>query len=142
MRGDRIAVYTGTTDSFSATTSGGFAAPAQGRRASSDQSAVATGPAPTSVILVEGDAATAQPAATPAAISEAATPAATQQVSAQVLMSSSLYAFPGPSEADVWLTSQEQTLGRETRTDTKYEQVTEGPSFGDASATFSVSQPL
>ena len=69
-RRSRIGLFTGTTDVFSATTSGTFTQARRQRRTDQPNGADAAEPAPTSVIAIEGES--------PAP--EEATPAPTQPV--------------------------------------------------------------
>ena len=57
-------------------------------------------------------------------------------------MVSALYAFPGEAEAESWFSAQqERLLGQETGA-TTFTEVTDAPTFGDASATFATRRPV
>ena len=77
--------------------------------------AEAESPTPDGVIIVEGETPAPAPAATPppAATSEETTSdprTGAEQQSAQVFMTSALYAFPGDAEADAWLNAPARAL--------------------------------
>lgn len=137
-RGSRVALYTGTTDVFSATTSGTFTHDAAARRADQPNRVNAVQPAPTSVIGVEGESPSPE-AATPAprAQSQSESESETAPASAQVYFLSSLFAFPAPADASSWLESQRQAiLATGDNAQTKLTPVEEGPKFGDETYTF------
>jgi hypothetical protein len=129
---NRLELFTGTTDAFSATTSGTFAA----RNRNDQAEAPTAAPPPTSVIGIEGEQPAAQPATpAPAAGEEAA-------ATAQLFMTSALYAFPGETEADTWLSNQRDNLRSGAASGATFSEVGDAPTLGDDSATFSVRQPI
>ncbi len=136
-REGRVELLTGTTDAFSSTTNGTFAI---GGANESDREARATprvAPAPTSVIMIEGEPTESVVVSTPQAIESASDEEAEEQKSVQVFATSALYAFPGDAEASAWLTGNQERLaaGAASGTGTLIE-VPEGPALGDDSVTF------
>jgi hypothetical protein len=127
----RLELFTGTTDAFSATTSGTFAA--RNRNGQAEEPASP----PTSVIGIEGEQAAPQQPATPAP--EAA---GGEAASAQLFMTSALYAFPSDAEADAWLSSQRDRLGSGAAGGATFTEVADAPALGDASATFATRRPI
>jgi hypothetical protein len=135
-RASRVALFTGTTDAFSSTTNGTFALDASARQSHGldpEGQVEAARPTPTSVISIEGE---------PAEPPVVSTPEPTMVVdrgpeTAPVFMTTSLFAFPGEREADTWLEAQRDGLvaAATTRAGT-FTEVPEGPSLGDADATF------
>jgi hypothetical protein len=140
-RASRVELFTGTTDAFSSSTSGAFALVEPGERAGGDRSGqVATAvPTPTSVIRIEGE-----PAA-PAVVSspEPTVVVDTEPDTTQVFVTTSLFAFPGETEADTWFETQRDGLltGGTTGSGT-FMDVPEAPSLGDAAATFATSREI
>lgn len=135
-RDARIALLTGTTDAFTATTRGTFAeSPRRRDDANETPAPDAAVPPPTSVISIEGEA-----SATPASPQVAAADVA--QPTAEVAMSSTLYAFPGDVEADAWLASQRASLA-ETRTQegATYSELPDAPALADDAAMYAVERP-
>jgi hypothetical protein len=137
-RQSRVELFTGTTDAFSSTTNGTFALDASARpsRGANPPAQVeAAPPAPTSVISIEGEPAeSAEPAVVrtpePAVVE-------TEPDTALVFMTTSLFAFPGEPEADTWLKSQRDSLiASDTTSAGTFTEVPDGPSLGDAAATF------
>ena len=136
-REGRVELLTGTTDAFSSTTNGTFAI---GGANESDRESRATpqaAPAPTSVIMIEGEPTESVVVSTPQAIESASDEEAEEQKSVQVFATSALYAFPGDAEASAWLTGNQERLaaGAASGTGTLIE-VPEGPALGDDSVTF------
>jgi hypothetical protein len=131
-RESRIALFTGTTDSFSSTTNGTFALGNRNQDAAETEPAESAAPTPTSVIAIEGEVAEQVEVATPAATTAVEEMAPT----AAVLMTSALYEFPGTGEADTWLAEQRERLVGQAGDDGTFTEVSEAPSFGEASATF------
>ena len=135
-RSSRIGLYTGTTDVFSATTSGTFTQDSAARRTNQPDRVKAVESAPTSVIGIEGESPTPE-AATPAPAQPAQSATESDTASAQVYVLSSLFAFPAPADASSWLESQRQAiLASGDRGQTKLTPVEEGPKFGDETYTF------
>ena len=134
----RIALFTGTTDAFSSSTSGTFSQGPAGQPGDADEPDAQAPPTPTSVISVEGQD-EAQTAATPPSI-DATAP---QGETAQVFMVSSLYEFPGDTEADTWLVTQrDRLLAEQSEGDTTFTEAPDGPALGDSSATFAARRNL
>jgi hypothetical protein len=135
-RASRIKVFTGTTDAFSSSTSGAFVLGEPGQRAQGAEQArpVATAaPTPTSVIQIEGES------AAPAVMNppEPTVAVDTEPDTIQVFLTTSLYAFPGDTEAATWFETQREGLLTGATTDAgTFTEVPEPPSFGDAAATF------
>ncbi|MBW3633738.1 MAG: hypothetical protein KY456_12000, partial [Chloroflexi bacterium] len=137
-RESRIALFTGTTDAFSSTTSGTFTQGRSGQPGEADEPDAQAPPTPTSVISVEGQG-EAETAATPPAIDSTAAQAET----ARVFMMSTLYEFPGDTEADTWFVTQHDRLRAEqSEGGTTFTEVADGPNLGDASATFAARRNL
>jgi hypothetical protein len=60
-----------------------------------------------------------------------------------VFYTSALYRFPGESEADAWLTAQTDRLRAAAESGTSaVREVTDAPTFGDASAAFATRRPI
>jgi hypothetical protein len=135
-RATRIDLFTGTTDAFSSTTNGAFALDEPGQQAQgterSGQIATAA-PTPTSVISIEGESAVPTAVSTP----EPSVGIDTEPETTQVFVTTSLFAFPGDTEADTWFETQRDRLltGATTSAGT-FTEVREAPSLGDAAATF------
>ena len=137
-RESRIALFTGTTDSFSSSTSGTFSQDSAGQRGEAAEPDAQAPPTPTSVISVEGQDQAETPA-TPPSIDATAAEAET----ARVFMVSSLYEFPGDTEADTWLVTQrDRLLAEQSEGDTTFTEVPDGPALGDAAATFAARRNL
>jgi hypothetical protein len=135
-RASRIELFTGTTDAFSSSTSGAFALGEPGQRAQGSERSgpVATAaPTPTSVISIEGEPAAPAVVSTP----EPSVAVDTEPDTTQVFVTTSLFAFPGDTEADIWFETQRDGLltGATTGAGT-FTDVPEAPLLGDASATF------
>jgi hypothetical protein len=140
-RASRIALFTGTTDAFSATANGAFVrgdpGPQAGASARSGPVATAA-PTPTSVIRIEGESVST---AAPAVVS---TPAPTVAVDTdtgpdpiQVFVTTALLAFPGDTEAETWFETQRDGLLTGATTDAgTFTAVPQAPSLGEAAATF------
>jgi hypothetical protein len=135
-RASRIDLFTGTTDAFSATTNGTFvldASARQSRGADPPGQVEPALPSPTSVISIEGES------AAPTAVS---TPEPTVAVEAepdttQVFATTSLLAFPGDTEAEMWFRAQrERLLTAATTAAGSFTAVSDAPSFGNEAATF------
>jgi hypothetical protein len=137
-RESRVALFTGTTDAFSATTNGTFSQDGSPQRAETAAPEEPAEPTPTSVISVEGQASQPETPATPAQGDQSAAEAAT----AQVFMVSALYAFPGDAEAESWFTAQQERLRAQETGATTFTEVAEAPTLGDASATFGTQRPV
>jgi hypothetical protein len=135
-RAGRIEVFTGTTDAFSSSTSGAFVLREPGQRAQGAERAGPVAPAaptPTSVIQIEGESAAPATVSTP----EPTVAVATEPDTIQVFLTTSLYAFPGDTEAGTWFETQREGLLTGATTDAgTFTEVPEAPSFGDAAATF------
>src|SRR5215213_3332980 len=135
-RASRVELFTGTTDAYSSSTSGAFALGEPGQRVQgAEQSGpVATAaPTPTSVIQIEGES------VAPAAVSTPEPSAAveTEPDTTQVFVTSSLFAFPGDTEADTWFeTQRDGLLAGATPGAGTFTEVSDAPSFGDSSATY------
>jgi hypothetical protein len=141
-RAGRVELFTGTTDSFSVTTSGTFGRGGRGDDGRQQQPAEPTqapAPTPTSVIAIEGEAPPPEAPATPPPIAEPEVVPAEEQATAQVFMVSALYEFPGEAEADAWFVAQRDRLLAEAQSGAaSFSEVPDAPSWGDASATFSL----
>jgi hypothetical protein len=188
-RESRVALFTGTTDAFSAAASGTFAADAanrgdrdrqqdQGQEDAGDLEQAAgwqadPAPTPTSVISIEGESQGQEAPAAPTSVigvegetptpstviiveGETPVPAATPPPaetsdepeeapgadsagpqSAQVFMTSALYAFPGETEAGAWLDGQrDRLISGATNGSGTFTEVADAPALGDSSATF------
>jgi hypothetical protein len=135
-RASRIEVFTGTTDAFSSSTSGAFVLREPGQRAQGAERAGPVAPAaptPTSVIQIEGESAAPATVSTP----EPTVAVATEPDTIQVFLTTSLYAFPGDTEAGTWFETQREGLLTGATTDAgTFTEVPEPPSLGDAAATF------
>ena len=135
-RASRVELFTGTTDAYSSSTSGAFALGEPGQQAQgaerSGQVATAA-PTPTSVIQIEGESAAPAAVSTP----EPSVAVDTEPDTTQVFVTTSLFAFPGDTEADTWFETQRDGLltGATTGAGT-FTEVPEAPSLGDAAATF------
>ena len=121
-RESRVALFTGTTDAFSATTNGTFSQDGSPQRAETAAPEEPAEPTPTSVISVEGQAAELETPATPAQGDQSAAESAT----AQVFMVSALYAFPADAEAESWFTAQQERLRAQETGATTFTEVAEG----------------
>jgi hypothetical protein len=135
-RASRIEVFTGTTDAYASSTSGAFALGEPGQQAQgierSGQVATAA-PTPTSVIRIEGESAAPAAVSTP----EPSVVVDTEPDTTQVFVTTSLFAFPGDTQADTWFETQRDGLltGATTGAGT-FAEVPQAPSLGDAAATF------
>jgi hypothetical protein len=132
----RVELFTGTTDAFSSTTNGAFVLGESGQqaRATERSGPVATAvPTPTSVIRIEGESAAPTVVSTP----EQAVVVDAEPDTTEVFVTTSLFAFPGDTEADTWFETQRDGLltGATTGSGTVTE-VPEAPSLGDAAAMF------
>src|SRR5215218_6682322 len=132
----RVELFTGTTDAFSSSTSGAFVLAEPGRQAQgterSEQVATAA-PTPTSVIRIEGESLAPTAVSTP----EPSVTADTEPDTTQVFVTTSLFAFPGDTEADTWFETQRDGLLTSATTGSEtFTEVAEAPSLGDAAATF------
>lgn len=140
-RTQRIELLSGTTDAFSSTTSGVFAQgsgarsqSATGGESNQEQQA---GETPTSVIGIEGEESAPAAPSTPAPAEASTPPAASPQETVSATMTSSLFAFPGESEADVWLGAQRDgLLASIAAGDTSLGELTDSPALGDATVAF------
>jgi hypothetical protein len=134
-RANRVALFTGTTDAFTATTNGTFATGGGQTPAEEVAPAEAALPTPTSVFIIEGQE--TAPEATPAAATIEADAAASEAATAQVFIVNALYAFPGENEADAWLFAQrDQLLASAQPGQGAFTEVADAPVFGQSSATF------
>jgi len=129
-------LFTGTMDAYSSSTSGAFTLGEPGRQAQGTERSepVATAaPTPTSVIQIEGESAAPTAVSTP----EPSVTADTEPDTTQVFVTTSLFAFPGDTEADTWFGTQRDGLltGAMTGAGT-FTEVPDAPSLGDAAATF------
>ena len=141
-RASRVELFTGTTDAFSSSTSGAFALGEPGQQAQGTERSgpVATAaPTPTSVIRIEGESAAPAAVSTP----EPTVAVDTEPDTTQVFVTTSLFAFPGDTEADTWFETQRDGLltGATTGAGT-FMEVPEAPSLGDAAATFATRQSV
>src|SRR5215217_2082006 len=132
----RVELFTGTTDAFSSSTSGAFTWGEPGTQAQgterSEQVATAA-PTPTSVIRIEGESAAPKAVSTP----EPSVIADTEPDTTQVFVTTSLFAFPGDTEADTWFeTQRDELLTGATPGAGTFMEVSDAPSLGDAAATF------
>ncbi|HEX2281728.1 MAG TPA: hypothetical protein VHG52_08195, partial [Thermomicrobiales bacterium] len=134
-RASRIDLFTGTTDAFLSTTNGTFvldASARQSRGADPPGQVEAAPPAPTSVISIEGESA-------PAAVTtpEPGVAVDPEPNTARVFVTTSLFAFPGDTEADIWFeTRRDRLIAADTTSAGTFTEVPEAPSLGDAAATF------
>jgi hypothetical protein len=138
-RASRIELFTGTTDAYSSSTSGAFALDEPGQQAPGTERSepVATAaPTPTSVISIEGASPPPAAVSTPEPTVAVDTEPDTTQI--QVFVTTSLFAFPGDTEAGIWFETQRDGLltGATTGGGT-FTEVPEAPSPGDEAATFS-----
>jgi hypothetical protein len=135
-RASRVELFTGTTDAYSSSTSGAFALGEPGQRAQGAERSgpvATTAPTPTSVIQIEGESAAPAPVSTP----EPSVAVDTEPDTTQVFVTSSLFAFPGDTEADAWFETQwDGLLAGATPSAGTFTEVSDAPSFGDSSATF------
>jgi hypothetical protein len=136
-REGRVELLTGTTDAFSSTTNGTFAIGGANESNRESRATPQAAPAPTSVIMIEGEPTESVVVATPQAIESASDEEAAEPKSVQVFATSALYAFPGDAEASAWLTGNQERLaaGAASGNGTLI-QVPEGPALGDDSVTF------
>ncbi len=132
----RVELFTGTTDAFSSTTNGAFALdePGQPVRGAEQSGPVATAaPTPTSVIQIEGEPAAPAVASTP----EPTVAVDTEPETTQVFVTTSLFAFPGDTEAGLWFETQRDGLLADATTGAgTFTEVPAPPSLGDAAAMF------
>ena len=134
-RASRVELFTGTTDAFSSTTNGTFVlagSARQARGAEPQGQGEAAPPTPTSIIRIEGESAapTAVSTPEPAVID-------TEPETAPIFMTTSLFAFPGESQADTWLEAQrDRLIAADTTRAGTFTEVAEAPALGDAAATF------
>jgi hypothetical protein len=142
-REGRVELLTGTTDAFSSTTNGTFAIGGANESNRESRATPQAAPAPTSVIMIEGEPTESVVVATPQAIESASDEEAAEPKSVQVFATSALYAFPGDAEASAWLTGNQERLaaGAASGTGTLIE-VPEGPALGDDSVTFQTRRQL
>lgn len=141
-RDARIALLTGTTDAFTATTRGVFVESARrrGEDAPGAQETVATTSPPTSVISIEGEASATAPVAT--AETQDAT-AAIPPPTADVEMTSTLYAFPADADADAWLNAQRASLAESNEIEGAiYTELADAPALADDAAMYSVERAV
>jgi hypothetical protein len=135
-RASRIELFTGTTDAYSSSTSGAFSVgeSGQGVQGAERSGSVATAaPTPTSVIQIEGESAVPAAVSTP----EPTVVVDTEPDSTEVFVTTSLFAFPGDTEADTWFeTQRDGLLTGATPSAGTFTEVSDAPSFGDSSATF------
>jgi len=134
----RVELFTGTTDAYSSSTSGVFVLGEPGQRAQATERSgqvPTAAPTPTSVIRIEGESAAPTVVSTPERAVVVDTEPNTTQV--RVFVTTSLFAFPGDTQADTWLETQRDGLltGVTTGSGT-YTEVPQAPSLGDAAATF------
>jgi hypothetical protein len=135
-RASRIDLFTGTTDAFSATTNGTFVLDASARQAPGadvpGQVELAL-PSPTSVISIERESA----APTAVSIPEPTVAVETEPNTTQVFVTTSLFAFPGETEADMWFRAQRDRMLTDATTGAgSFTEVSDAPSFGNEAATF------
>jgi hypothetical protein len=135
-RASRIDLFTGTTDAFSATTNGTFvldAATRQSRGADPRGQIELALPSPTSVISIEGESA----ASTAVSTSEPTVAVETEPATTRVFVTTSLFAFPGETEAEMWFRAQQdRLLTNATTAAGSFTEVSDAPSFGNEAATF------
>jgi hypothetical protein len=135
-RASRVELFTGTTDAYSSLTSGAFMLGEPGQQAQGTErfGQVATAaPTPTSVIRIERES------AAPTAVSTPGPSVAvdTEPDTTQLFVTTSLYAFPGDTQADMWFETQRDGLiATDTTSAGTFTKVPEAPSLGDAAATF------
>jgi hypothetical protein len=138
-RASRVELYTGTTDSFSSTTTGTFTLGERERGEQAEQPEAPAEPTPTSVIAIEGQTPIPEAGATPPP--QDAAPE--EPPTAQMFLLSALYEFPGDAEADAWFGAQRDRVIADAESGaTSFGAVTDGPTLGDASATFSLRRPV
>jgi hypothetical protein len=138
----RVELFTGTTDAFSSRKNGAFGLgePGQPAGGSERSGQVATAaPTPTSVIRIEGESAAPTAVSTP----EPSVAVETEPETTQVSMTTSLFAFPGDTEADLWFETQRDELltGATTGAGT-FTEVPEAPPLGDAAAMFATRREI
>ena len=134
-RASRIALFTGTTDAFSSTANGAFVLGEPGQQAGATERSgpVATAaPTPTSVIRIEGEPEAPAVVSTP----EPTVAVDTEPDTIQVFVTTSLFAFPGDTEAETWFETQRDGLTGATTGSGTFTAVPEAPLLGEASATF------
>jgi hypothetical protein len=135
-RASRIDLFTGTTDAFSSTTNGTFvldASARQSRGADPPGQVEPALPSPTSVISIEGESA----AATAMSTSEPTVTIETEPDTTQVFVTTSLFAFPGDTEAEMWFeTQRDRLLTDATTVAGSFTDVSDAPSFGNEAAAF------
>ena len=113
-RASRVELFTGTTDAYSSLTSGAFMLGEPGQQAQGTErfGQVATAaPTPTSVIRIEGES------AAPTAVSTPGPSVAvdTEPDTTQLFVTTSLHAFPGDTQADMWFEDSATVSSRPTR---------------------------
>ena len=141
-REGRVKLLTGTTDAFSSTTNGTFAIGGANKSDRQSQSATPAEPAPTSVIVIEGEPTESTIVATPQAIELASDGEADEQKSVQVFAASALYGFPGDADAKAWLNGNQERLAAGAASGNgNLVQVPDGPTLGDDSVTFQTRRP-
>src|SRR5215218_8128933 len=132
----RVGLFTGTTDAYSSSTSSAItlAEPAQQAQGTDrSEQVAAAAPTPTSVIRIEGESAAPTAASTP----EPSVTAETEPDTTQVFVMTSLFAFPGDTEANTWFETQRDGLLTSAATGAgPLMEVPDAPSLGDAAATF------
>lgn len=148
-RAARLALYSGTSDAFTATTIGEFRARSAPRGQASpsvtESPAAAAPSAPTSVISIAGEATGEEEPIAPSTPGPAADEQQTGPASATtwVLMTSALYAFPDEAAADAWYAAQHNRLITNPASDAASpEVVSDAPSYGDVSSTFAITRPI
>ena len=136
-REGRVELLTGSTDAFSSTTNGTFVMGGANRSDRESRTATPAAPAPTSVILIEGEPTDPVIVTTPQAIEPADAGEDEEQPTVQVFATSALYAFPGDAEAKAWLTGNQERLAASAASGNgTLVEVPEGPALGDDSITF------
>jgi hypothetical protein len=148
-RAARMALFSGTSDAFTATTIGEFRERSSPRRQASPAATEAPAPearlAPTSVISIEGESTGEEEPITPSTPGPDVntTEEAPATDTAWVLMTSALYAFPDEASADAWYTTQRDRMLANPASDVAApEAVPDAPSFGDVSSTFATTRPI
>jgi hypothetical protein len=135
-RASRVELFTGTTDAYSSSTSGTFVLGEPGQQAPGTERSgqVATvAPTPTSVIRIEGESAAPTAVSTP----QPSVAVGTEPDTTQVFVTTSLFAFPGDTQADMWFETQRDGLLTGATTGAgSFTEVLDAPLFGDESATF------
>ena len=135
QRASRIDLFTGTTDAFLSTTNGTFVlaeSAGQSRGADSPGQVEAAPPTPTSVISIEGEASTPTVMSTPERAVVDPKPD-----TARIFVTTSLFAFPGDTEANIWFeTQRDRLIAADTTSAGTFTEVPEAPLLGDAAATF------